>query len=110
MKALLTAVLTFISRIACAVSVIWIIVEFLIYLVKDKPFNWWSVWAMLISGFLTFAFFILTAVLAHKANKKEIERLAGLGRNENGIKKSSFQTKLEEMAQRRQSQIRSKQN
>ena len=108
MKTLLTAVLTFISRIACAISVIWIIVEFLIYLVKDKPFNWWSVWAMLISGFLAFAFFILTAMYAHKEKKKIIEKFAANGRDENGIKKSSFQTKLEEMSQRRQSQIRNK--
>ncbi len=23
---------------------IWAIVEFILYLVKDNPFNWWSLW------------------------------------------------------------------
>ncbi len=38
------------SIIGVAFSFIWMIVEFLIYLIKDLPFNWWSVGLFAISS------------------------------------------------------------
>ena len=36
-------IMILISSILLSVSGIWAIVEFILYLVKDNPFNWWSV-------------------------------------------------------------------
>jgi undecaprenyl pyrophosphate phosphatase UppP len=41
------------SILTINVSAIWAVVSFLIYLVKDKEFNWWSIWLIII-GFVVF--------------------------------------------------------
>lgn len=33
-----------IAWVGVAICPIWAIIEFILYLVKDRPFNWWSVW------------------------------------------------------------------
>lgn len=44
---------------------LWAAIEFVIYLVKDIPFNWWSVWIILIC----LGVYIITAIIAiiHRA-------------------------------------------
>jgi len=39
----LNFILAFIMGILASVFSVWAIVEFILYLVKDNPFNWWSV-------------------------------------------------------------------
>jgi len=39
----------------------WAIVEFILYLVKDNPFNWTSIWLLGIAIVLEVVFFIKTA-------------------------------------------------
>jgi uncharacterized BrkB/YihY/UPF0761 family membrane protein len=91
---ILLAVLLACSVLACK---IWIVVEFIIYLVKDDPFNWWSVWLWLISivSLLVFYLFYLLP-------KKEPENT---GAFKPGLPKSKFAQRLEE-AQRLQQERR----
>lgn len=41
---------------------VWPAVEFILYLVKDRPFNWWSVWTCLILWVTALAAFFGLAV------------------------------------------------
>jgi membrane protein YdbS with pleckstrin-like domain len=71
--------------IGASLAWVWPVVEFILYLFKDRQFNWWSVWACLICWALA-----LFAVIFAAMNKPTIRR-------------SSFQTRLEEMAKNRKS-------
>ena len=41
---------------------IWAIVEFILYLAKDMPFNWWSLYSCIISLITAVIFWILSMV------------------------------------------------
>lgn len=47
-------VIHFIAGIMYAVGGIWAIVSFILYLVKDQPFNWTSIWVCVIGIVLGF--------------------------------------------------------
>ena len=94
MKVVLTSVLAFIAYLGSVVSCIWAIVEFILYLVKDKIFNWWSVWSILICGGLALVMFIFSAVFTVKTRNKSVK-------NFEGKRTSRFQQRLEEMAEER---------
>ena len=49
MKTLTLFAVKFLAVLSANASFIWAIIEFILYLVKDKEFNWWSVWTFLIS-------------------------------------------------------------
>mgnify|MGYP001245662438 CR=1 FL=1 len=49
-----------ISNILITVFGIWAIVEFILYLVKDNPFNWLSLW-LTIGALVTTIFLLLKA-------------------------------------------------
>lgn len=70
MKSLLFGGLTIISYFGGAISFIWAIVEFILYLVKDKEFNWWSVWCIIIFSVLSILFFILSTIVYSKIIEK----------------------------------------
>lgn len=53
---ILTTVFAFLSYIFG----IWVIVEFILYLVKDNPFNWWSLYLALITTVIQLFFMIKT--------------------------------------------------
>jgi ABC-type tungstate transport system substrate-binding protein len=91
MKKLIFKLLTIISSIAFAVGSIWVIVSFLIYLVKDNPFSWASLWFTISSLIGCFLFLILDIIIQVKNKKKEPE---ATGTTFKG--KSKFQQRLEE--------------
>ena len=41
---------------------VWAVVEFILYLVKDDPFNWTSLWLLIVGFVLEIALFIKTAL------------------------------------------------
>lgn len=93
MKVVSTTILAVLAYLGSAVSCIWAIVEFILYLVKDKVFNWWSVWMILICGGLALVMFIFSAVFTVKARNESVKNFTG--------KKSRFQERLEQMAEER---------
>lgn len=73
MKKLIFSVIAIVGYIGICVCSIWAIVSFIIYLVKDIPFNWWSVWTFLICCFVTFCGFVLSAIYGAKEARKETD-------------------------------------
>ena len=53
---------TIIFSILTAVTSIWAVVEFILYLVKDNPFNWTSVWLLIAAVVLEIYFFAKLAL------------------------------------------------
>ena len=86
-------ILTFVAYLGSVVSCIWAVIEFILYLVKDTVFNWWSVWSILMFGFVALVLGLTTLVFSAKERNKSIKEF--------GTKKSSFQTRLEQMAEQR---------
>lgn len=66
MKLIVSIFLLYLSVITANVAVIWAAVEFVLYLVKDHVFNWWSIWALIISTVLSFMFAVLSAMYKNK--------------------------------------------
>jgi|SRR6188508_176488 len=62
MKVVISLIITILSYISIGICSIWSIVSFLIYLVKDIPFNWWSLWSIIISIVVMIVSLVLTAV------------------------------------------------
>jgi len=83
-------VLVYLSAWACGV---WAIVEFIIYLVKDDPFNWLSLWCTIGSWIATIIF---TVVIAFVETRSKSVSEFKINRNPNV--KSAFQTRLDAMA------------
>ena len=96
MKALLFSLLGIgvIAKIVNVIAWIWVIVEFLIYLVKDTPFNWWSVWTILISGGILLAIYASSAIAQHNSIKETRKR------NTSNLK-TGFQARMEQMKNER---------
>ena len=52
------------------ITPIWAIVEFILYLVKDREFNWWSVWLFLVSiVFILVALALETGTILKRKSK-----------------------------------------
>ncbi len=94
MKVILTSVSGLIAYIGCVISCIWAVVEFILYLGKDKIFNWWSVWMIVIFAILSMVMIVVSAYLKQKEQSKIINYRTDLN------KKSKFQQKLEEAINR----------
>ena len=62
MKYLIYGISTILAALAVILTFCWACVEFILYLVKDMPFNWWSVWTTIISFLACIVFPILMAV------------------------------------------------
>lgn len=76
------------------VAFVWIIIEFILYLAKDKVFNWWSVWSFVISVVVAIAVVIILAVWQVKEQNM-------IKQKRDKIPKSRFQQRLEKMEQKR---------
>ncbi len=102
MKTTITA-LAVITAVISKASWIWPLIEFCLYLFKDKEFNYFSLWFMLIA-FVTAAVFMgLATYLNIKAAPKEStfqERLRDMA-NKTNPKKSAFESRLNEMENKR---------
>lgn len=96
MKILITLLLQIIAYAGGIVSSIWAIIEFIVYLVKDHPFNWWSVWTILICigvGIVCF-FANLIFMTKNKSENRFENRFNNSGTN------NRFSQRLEEMRKR----------
>lgn len=56
----------FVSGVVAFISGIWSIVSFIIYLVKDIPFEWWVLWVCIITTVFFYGFTILVAIMRAK--------------------------------------------
>lgn len=90
MKSLLFIFLTVLIGLSVFATKIWIIASFLIYLFKDQPFDWWSVWCSIISWVLLIVLYPIS-IYYSKKQKQIIESAPG----QPGLPKSKFQTRLD---------------
>lgn len=84
----LGAVLIYLS---CVGYIIWAIIEFILYLVKDNPFNWLPVYLLVGTISCILLFFIIVLIIP--TDKRITNR---------PLRKSAFQTRLEEMQKQRE--------
>ena len=99
MKPLLTGALAFIFYFGSCASCVWAIVEFILYLVKDKIFNWWSVWLAVIFGVLALVMFIVIAIFSAKTRSDSYKRF--LENRSTSFPQSRFEKRLAEMEEQR---------
>lgn len=98
MKVISLLVAKVLAIITANVAFVWAIIEFILYLVKDKEFNWWSVWAFVISVVVAIVLVIIASVMAVKNRNSA---MADFKQRRTTGKKSRFQERLEEMEQKR---------
>lgn len=98
MKIILASGLILLSRIGAILSVIWAVLEFILYIAKDKVFNWWCIWTLIICVLLPIVVSVITLLKTVKNNS-----FSSPG------KKSAFQMRLEEeMKKRLEAQAKNK--
>jgi hypothetical protein len=73
-------IIQFIAAIGLYGSSLWAMVEFILYLVKDKAFNWLSVYGFIISFIIVLVFGLIINVKAQKTsiNKRFDEQIQDL--------------------------------
>lgn len=98
MKVISLLVAKVLAVIAANIAFVWAVIEFILYLAKDKVFNWWSVWAFVISVVVAIALVIIAAVWQVKERNSALTKFKK--RRTTG-KKSRYQERLEEMEQKR---------
>ena len=74
---LLLMLLTILCAFGFPVSAIWAIVQFILYLVKDIPFDWLSVWCIPISLILTIIFYTAYLFKCEKDKKNSLNKFLG---------------------------------
>lgn len=95
-KTVFSAVVMMLSYAGITISGIWTIVEFIIYLVKDHQFNWWSLWTLIISICTLIVSMVATLIFA-ALQKKNASSFPTSDTRPHFVKKSKFQLRLEEM-------------
>ncbi len=95
MKTLILLIITLISYLGAVLCPVWALVEFILYLVKDKEFNWSSLWLSIISYILIV---VMIFINAFYENKKQYEnRQQSFIKTHGKNKKSKWQSRLEEL-------------
>ena len=89
-------VLTIMSYLGLIGGIVWAIVSFIIYLVKDEPFHWGSLWLTGVSLVAMIFFFIWMSVSQHKYKAKRKSEAPQKAM-------SKFQQRLAEMEAKRSS-------
>ena len=102
MKVISLLVAQVLAVITANVAFVWAIIEFILYLAKDKVFNWWSVWAFVISVVVAIVVSIFALVAKTKARNKAWEEMK---QRRPERKKSKFQERLEQMQKARANTI-----
>lgn len=92
MKKIISAILMVMSAISLVACKFWIIVSFILYIAKDTPFNWWSIWTWVISLLVLIPTYFIYLFSVSKSIENKLSTPS---------KKSSFQERLEEMEQKR---------
>ncbi len=81
------------------ITALWSAIEFVIYLFKDIPFNWWSLWGFIISVIVANASLFIQDYISRRDTKQELDNI------QKPPKKSRFQERLDEaMAGRNKSE------
>lgn len=80
--------------IAANLAFVWTIVEFILYLAKDRKFNWWSVRAFAISVVVAIALVLIASVWKVK---EDIRSSAEYKRHLDKKPKSRWQQRLDEL-------------
>lgn len=78
-----------------AITIIWVNVEFIIYLVKDTDFNWWSVTSFVLSTIFGVGYYIHLLAKSKRASQAHVSKCLS------EIKKSAFNERLDKIAKRR---------
>ncbi|MDB4299647.1 hypothetical protein N9928_01200 [bacterium] len=71
----------------------WMCIEFILYLVKDRIFNWWSVWSFMICVVVAIA---IVALVGFEAIKNRKEHLKAFEQRRENKPKSKFRQRLDE--------------
>lgn len=79
-------ILIVIFYLSFIVSAIWAVVEFILYLAKDDPFNWMSVWSTIIGFVLTIVSFVMKAAMMDREHKKMFSERKSLQERKNEYK------------------------
>jgi phosphotransferase system glucose/maltose/N-acetylglucosamine-specific IIC component len=104
MKVVSTILMAVVAYFGITVSCIWSVVEFILYLVKDKEFNWWSVYSIFICLFTSLFLVIISFIFAYLNGKKSVEEKSKFNGTDTVIpKRSKFQERLEAMQKERDS-------
>lgn len=74
MKTLIFAILTVLSYLSIIGCGIWAVVEFILYLVKDKLFNWTSIWCLIGGIVLMIVSAVFTMIFKHKEDREAPRR------------------------------------
>jgi large-conductance mechanosensitive channel len=85
MKTLILILITFISAFLFTFSLLWATISFIVYLVKDVPFQWNSLISFFINGFIMLLGLYLMVLHQFSLNKKEEEeesRLKSLSKHQ----------------------------
>ena len=98
MKAIGLMTVQVLAVIGTNVAALWALIEFILYLAKDDKFNWMSVWLFIICCVIAIANAIITAIDTKKHNDSV---MAGLKDRRASMKKSKWQERMEEMAEKR---------
>jgi len=93
MKIINLLIIQWIAVTSAKLTFLWVIIEFILYLVKDKPFNWLSIWLLSLSMLIILISILFTAITKFKMSNKSIKP----NHNTNG----KFQERLNEMTEQR---------
>ena len=91
MKIINLLIIQWIAVLSANLTFLWAIIEFILYLVKDKPFNWISIWLFLLSILVILVSIIFTAIT--KLSNKSI--------NQKYYPNGKFRERLNEMTEQR---------
>lgn len=70
MKVISLMVAQVLSVIIANATFVWAIIEFILFLAKDKEFNWWSVWFFVISAVVAIILTIIAVVTKAKQRNR----------------------------------------
>jgi hypothetical protein len=90
MKKVALMIVQILLAVAAKVSLIWVCIEFILYLFKDSVFNWNSVWVFCITW--TLAVLAVVAFIIYEAANMPNRKIK---------LKSGFQKRLQELEERR---------
>lgn len=102
MNKTIASILTVVSGISFAICVVWVIVSFLIYLVKDLPFNWFVFWFGVGSLKALTLFWFIELKIESKESKSQIRT----GRSTKS--ESNFQRRLREAQEKQAEKTKNK--
>ncbi len=70
MKVISLMVAQVLTVIIANATFVWAIIEFILFLAKDKEFNWWSVWFFVISAVVAIILTIIAVVTKAKQRNR----------------------------------------